>query len=175
MTREQLLAIFTDNGLEAPNKGVISQFMNAINSEKAQEIETAKKAAKDEAEAKYKGFVKPEDHQKIVAELEAEKGKGALAERKAKYQKANLNVDDEDLFNLIDGKLKDSKDLDKDIAEYAKNHPNFLKTQGDSKEKKPEGQVTKVTVGGSDSVKNGEKEQSNTLAGAITSHYSEDK
>ncbi len=171
MTREQLLAIFTDNGLEAPNKGVINQLMNSINSDKAQEVEAAKKTAKDEAEAKYKGFVKPEDHQKIVDELNAEKGKGALAERKAKYEKAKLNVEDEDILALIEGKLKDSKDFDKDLEAYVKAHPSFLK-QEPKKEETPQPQVQpkKVIVGGVDTQGTNPSKPLN-LGDAIKEHY----
>lgn len=127
MTREQIITAFTDLGLEAPNKGAVKVLMDMFNQEKGREIEDAKKTATDEAVAKYKDYVKPEDHQKILDELNAEKGKGALAERKAKYKEANLNIDDEDVFNLIEGKLKDSKDFDKDLADYVKAHPSFLK------------------------------------------------
>ncbi len=176
MTREQLLAIFTDNGLEAPNKGVINQLMNSINSDKAQDVEAAKKTAKDEAEAKYKGFVKPEDHQKIVDELNAEKGKGALAERKAKYEKAKLNVEDEDILALIEGKLKDSKDFDKDLEAYVKAHPSFLK-QEEGKEKEnpaPQPKPKKVNMGGVDN-ENPNPTPKYNLGNAINEHYSDNK
>lgn len=176
MTREQLLAIFTDNGLEAPNKGVINQLMNSINSDKAQDVEAAKKAAKDEAEAKYKGFVKPEDHQKIVDELNAEKGKGASAERKAKYEKAKLNVEDEDILALVEGKLKDSKDFDKDLEAYVKAHPSFLKQEEGKKEENPAPQLKpiKVNMGGVDN-ENLNPTPKYNLGNAINEHYSDNK
>lgn len=126
MTREQVVTIFTDLGLEAPQKGVVNALLNAFNQEKSNEIETVKKTAEETVEAKYKGFVKPEDHQKIVDELNQEKGKAALNDRKAKYKAKNLNIDDEDILTLIDGKLKDSKDFDKDLEEYVKAHPGFV-------------------------------------------------
>lgn len=172
MTREQLLAIYSDNGAEAPNKGIITQILNAFNQEKGQEIENAKKTATDETEAKYKDYVKPEDHQRIVDELAAEKGKGAQAERKTKYQKANLNVEDEDIFNLVDSKLKDSKDFDKDLAEYVKAHPSFLKT---SPEKDPS-PAKKVTIGGTDS-EHGTKTIVDTMSmtDAVADYYKDTK
>lgn len=136
MTREQINTIFTDLGLETPNKGVVNALLNAFNQEKGTEIDNAKKTAKDEAEAKYKGFVKPEDHQKIVDELNAEKGKAALNDRKAKYKAKNLNIDDEDVLALIDGKLKDSKDFDKDLDDYIKAHPSFVTHTEAKKEKR---------------------------------------
>ena len=151
MTREQINTIFTDLGLEAPSKGAITALLNAFNQEKAVEIFNAKSKAFDEAEKKYEGFVSPEDHKKIVDELETEKGKGALAERKAKYQAKNLNIDDEDIFNLIEGKLKDSKDFDKDLEDYVKAHPSFIKIQA-PKEKEPK-PASKVTIGGTGSDK----------------------
>ncbi len=172
MTREQINTIFTDLGLETPNKGVVNALLNAFNQEKGVELDNAKKTAKDEAEAKYKGFVKPEDHQKIVDELNAEKGKGALIERKTKYQKANLNIDDEDIFTLVDSKLKDSKDFDKDLEEYVKAHPAFVKAQ--SKEpKQPEPkpvEVAKVTLGGGSS-SSANTEVTGDLSSAINEHY----
>lgn len=136
MTREQINTIFTDLGLETPNKGVVNALLNAFNQEKSVELDNAKKTAKDEAEAKYKGFVKPEDHQKIVDELNAEKGKAALNDRKAKYKAKNLNIDDEDVLTLIESKLKDSKDFDKDLDDYIKAHPSFVTHTEAKKEKR---------------------------------------
>lgn len=174
MTREQLSAIYTDNDLEAPNKGVLNQLLNAFNNEKATEIFNAKSKAYDEAEAKYKGYVKAEEYQKVVDELNAEKGKGALADRKAKYQKANLNIEDEDILNLIEGKLKDSKDFDNDLAEYVKAHPSFVKAAKD-----PNPNPTpkaKVVVGGAGSDKGpqpvGDKF---TMEDAVKEFYAEEK
>lgn len=136
MTREQINTIFTDLGLETPNKGVVNALLNAFNQEKSIELDNAKKTAKDEAEAKYKDFVKPEDHQKIVDELNAEKGKAALNDRKAKYKAKNLNIDDEDVLTLIEGKLKDSEDFDKDLDDYIKAHPSFVTHTEAKKEKR---------------------------------------
>lgn len=136
MTREQINTIFTDLGLETPNKGVVNALLNAFNQEKSTELDNAKKNAKDEVEAKYKDFVKPEDHQKIVDELNAEKGKAALNDRKAKYKAKNLNIDDEDVLTLIEGKLKDSKDFDKDLDDYIKAHPSFVTHTEAKKEKR---------------------------------------
>lgn len=173
MTREQIITIFTDLGIEAPQKGVVTSLLNAFNQEKGQEVENAKKTATDEAVAKYKDYVKPEDHKKVVDELNAEKGKGALAERKAKYKEVNLNVDDEDVFNLIDTKLKDSKDFDKDLAEYVKAHPSFVKAA--EKKEKQQSNGTKVTIGGAASDKGASKEVSYNLGEAISEAYSENK
>lgn len=181
MTREQLLAIFTDNGLEAPVKGVVNQFLNAFNQEKANEIEIAKKAAKDEAEAKYKDYIRPEDHQKIVDELATEKGKGALAERKAKYEKANLNIQDEDILNIVESKLKDSKDFEKDLDAYVKAHPSFLNSKKDTKEESKVKEEAKqspirVTIGGTGSQNEDNSKAPNySLGSAINAHYEEEK
>ena len=169
MTREQITNIFTDLGQEAPQKGVITALLNAYNQEKSVEIENAKKTANDEAEAKYKDYIKPEDHQKVVEELNLEKGKGALAERKAKYQKANLNIDDEDVLNLIESKLKDSKDFDKDLEDYVKNHPSFVVTGSKKKEEKKEEQQQRVTIGATDSEK--DKPSTLDLGSAIDEYY----
>ena len=131
MTREQINTIYTDLGQEAPNKGIVNALLNAFNTEKGAEIDNAKKTARDEVEAKYKGYIKPEDHQKIVDELNTEKGKAALNDRKAKYKAKNLNIDDEDVLALIEGKLKDSKDFDKDLDDYIKAHPSFVTKAAD--------------------------------------------
>lgn len=174
MTRDQIASIFTDLGLEAPNKGAVTALLNAFNQEKAVEIFNAKSKAYDEAEAKYEGYIKPEDHQKIVDELNTEKNKGALAARKEKYKNANLNVDDEDVFNLIDGKLKDSKDFDKDLEEYVKAHPSFL-TQ--AKEKEPAKKTpTPVKVGGAGGQQGGGAQQPVfDMGAAINEHYDSNK
>lgn len=168
MTREQINTIFTDLGIDAPQKGVVTALLNAFNQEKGQEIENAKKTAVDEAVAKYKDYIKPEDHQKIVDELNAEKGKGALAARKEKYKNANLNIDDEDIFSLVDSKLKDSKDFDKDLAEYVKAHPSFLAKAQENPEpakKTP----TPVKVGGTGT--QGNPQPTFDLGSAINEHY----
>lgn len=174
MTREQIIAIFTDLGQEAPNKGLVTMLLNAFNQEKGQEIETAKKTATDEAEAKYKGYVKPEDHQKIVDELATEKGKGALATRKAAYEKANLNIKDEDIFNLIESKLKDSKDFDKDLAEYVKAHPSFVNQASNAKATTQEPNPTpsvKVKLGGTGSEGGTQNINDFSLDAAVEEHY----
>lgn len=136
MTREQINTIYTDLGQEVPNKGIVNALLNAFNTEKGAEIDNAKKTARDEVEAKYKGYIKPEDHQKIVDELNTEKGKAALNDRKAKYKAKNLNIDDEDVLALIEGKLKDSKDFDKDLDNYIKAHPSFVTHTEEKKEKR---------------------------------------
>lgn len=178
MTREQINTIFTDLGLEVPSKGVVNQLLNAFNTEKGNEIEAAKKTAKDEAEAKYKGFIKPEDHQKVLDELNIEKGKGALTERKAKYQKANLNIEDEDILNLIEAKLKDSKDFDKDLEAYVKAHPSFLKVKEEQDKKNPKQDDSlkqKITIGGAGSDKDNGQNKPMDLSSAISEHYSDNK
>ena len=177
MTREQINTIFIDLGIEAPQKGVVNALLNAFNQEKAQEIDNIKKSATDEAEAKYKGYIKPEDHQKIVDELNAEKGKGALAERKAKYQKANLNIDDEDILAIVESKLKDSKKFDEELADYVKAHPSFVKQivkEEPKAEEKPQ-QTKVITIGGASSDKNNGQNNSLDLNGAINDYYSDKK
>ena len=96
------------------------------------------------------------------------KGKAALNDRKAKYKAKNLNIDDEDILNLIEGKLKDSKDFDKDLEEYVKAHPSFIKAEQKTEPKTPEPK-TKVTIGGGSS----EKTDPNPggLLGAVNEHY----
>lgn len=171
MTREQINTIFTDLGIDAPQKGVVTALLNAFNQEKGQEIENAKKAIQDETVAKYKDYIKPEDHQKVVDELNAEKGKGALATRKAAYQKANLNIDDEDILNLVDSKLKDSKEFDKDLAEYVKAHPSFLKQEVKPQEEpKPKTDPLKVVLGGA-KTETGGKVEALDLGSAISDYY----
>lgn len=175
MTREQIITIYTDLGIEAPQKGVVTSLLNAFNQEKGQEIENAKKLVLDETEAKYKDYIKPEDHQKVVDELNAEKGKGALATRKAAYQKANLNIDDEDILNLVDSKLKDSKEFDKDLAEYVKAHPSFLKQEVKPQEEpKPKADPLKVVLGGA-KTETGGKVEALDLGSAISEHYKNNK
>lgn len=174
MTREQLKTIFTDNGLEVPTNGVLSNFLNAFNQEKVADIVNAKAKVYDEVEAKYKDFVSPEDHQKIVDELNTEKGKGALAERKAKYQKANLNIEDEDILSLVETKLKDSKKFDEDLAEYVKAHPSFLKAAEPPKDKGNPAPQQKVVIGGAGSDK-GEPEKAMTMTDAVADFYKNSK
>ena len=137
MTREQINQILSEGGVDTSNsKLLVNTLLNAFNDEKKTAVEEASKIAKDEIEAKYKDFVKPEDHQKIVDELNAEKGKAALNDRKAKYKAKNLNIDDEDVLTLIEGKLKDSEDFDKDLDDYIKAHPSFVTHTEAKKEKR---------------------------------------
>lgn len=171
MTREQINTIFTDLGIEAPQKGVVNALLNAFNNEKGQEIENAKKTVKDETEAKYKDYVKPEDHQKIVEELNTEKGKGALAERKAKYEKANLNIKDEDILALIEGKLKDSKDFDKDLEAYVKAHPSFLNSKVEEKKPNQPNPTVKINLGNTGSEQGTKEIKDYSLDSAIDEHY----
>lgn len=128
MTREQIITIFTDLGIEAPQKGVVTSLLNAFNQEKGQEVENAKAKAVEETEAKFKEYKSPEDFKAINDELTTLKDSSAKATRVAKYKAKGFNTDDEDIANMLDGKFKDSKEdeLDKALDAYAKAHPSFL-------------------------------------------------
>lgn len=170
MTREQIITIFTDLGIEAPNKGIVTNLLNAFNQEKGEEIALAKTSTKEEIEAKYKDYVKPEDHQKVVDELATEKGKGAVATRKAAYEKAKLNIDDEDIYNLLESKFKDSKDLDKDLSEYVKTHQSFIKTDAPKQKKETPTPVSTVLIGGSTTTEKN-PQQTLKMTDAIAEYY----
>lgn len=170
MTREQIITIFTDLGIEAPNKGIVTNLLNAFNQEKGEEIALAKTSTKDEIEAKYKDYVKPEDHQKVVDELATEKGKGAVATRKAAYEKAKLNIDDEDIYNLLESKFKDSKDLDKDLSEYVKTHQSFIKVDAPKQKKEMTTPISTVLIGGSTTTEKN-PQQTLKMTDAIADYY----
>lgn len=131
MTRDQINTIFTDLGLEAPNKGAVTALLNAYNQEKAAEIENAKAKAIEETEAKFKEYKSPDDFKKINDELTSLKDSTAKASRVAKYKAKGFNTDDEDVANMLDNKFKDSKEdeLDNALDAYAKAHPSFLITK----------------------------------------------
>lgn len=132
MTRQEITECLKDLGVEEPSKVLVSGLLNKFNEEKRNTIiETTDKITAD-----FKDYVKPEDHQKLVDELNAEKGKAALNDRKAKYKAKNLNIDDEDILALIEGKLKDSEDFDKDLDDYIKAHPSFVTHTEAKKEKR---------------------------------------
>lgn len=137
MKREQIIAVFTDLGLEAPDKTVVTALLNAYNQEKAVEIETAKAKVVEETEAKYKDYKSLEDFNKVNDELTTLKDASAKATRISKYKAKGFNIDDEDVANMLDGKFKDSKEdeLDKALDAYAKAHPSFLV----AKEQQPSG------------------------------------
>ena len=170
MTREQIITIFTDLGIEVPNKGIVTNLLNAFNQEKGEEIALAKTSTKDEIEAKYKDYVKPEDHQKVVDELATEKGKGAVATRKAAYEKAKLNIDDEDIYNLLESKFKDSKDLDKDLSEYVKTHQSFIKVDAPKQKKEMTTPISTVLIGGSTTTEKN-PQQTLKMTDAIADYY----
>lgn len=129
MTREQIIAMFTDLGLEAPSKGLVDKFLDAHNAEKKSAVDEAKKTAIDETTKKFEGFVSPDEHSKVVDELTGLKDKSARDGRIAKYKAKGFNVDDEDIANLLDSKFKDTdeKEFDKSLEEYGKSHPSFMK------------------------------------------------
>lgn len=137
MKREQIIAVFTDLGLEAPDKTVVTALLNAYNQEKAVEIETAKAKAVEETEAKYKDYKSLEDFNKVNDELTTLKDASAKATRISKYKAKGFNTDDEDVANMLDSKFKDSKEdeLDKALDAYAKAHPSFLTAKNPSGKK----------------------------------------
>lgn len=128
MKREQIISIFTELGLEAPDKAVVTALLSAYNQEKTVEIEAAKAKAVEEVEAKYKDYKSLEDFNKVNDELTTLKDASAKAARIAKYKAKGFNVDDEDVANMLDTKFKDSKEneLDNALTAYAKAHPSFL-------------------------------------------------
>lgn len=122
MTREEIAAIAAENNVELP-KGFISQILTAFNSEKKNAVvEAANKALDD-----FKDWKSPEEYAELENKINEMTESTAKQGRVAKYKEAGLNVDDEDILTLIDGKLKDEKDLAKAITEYAKAHPSFVK------------------------------------------------
>lgn len=129
MKREQIVAVFTDLGLEVPDKTVVTALLNVYNQEKSVEIETAKAKAVEETEAKYKDYKSLEDFNKVNDELTTLKDASAKATRISKYKAKGFNTDDEDVANMLDSKFKDSKDFDKELDAYAKAHPSFLATK----------------------------------------------
>lgn len=170
MTRQEITECLKDLGVEEPSKVLVSGLLNKFNEEKRNTIiETTDKITAD-----FKDYVKPEDHQKLVDELNAEKGKGALAERKTKYQAKNLNIDDEDILTLIESKLKDSKDFEKDLDEYVKAHPSFVKVTEKKEPKKPE--TAKITLGGAGNEdKPGQSINPGDMLSAVSEYYNTDK
>ena len=173
MTRNEIIEYLKDLGIEEPSKVLVSGLLNKFNEEKRNVIvETTDKIMSD-----IKDWKKPEEYQKVVDELNAEKGKGALAERKAKYQKANLNIEDEDILALVESKLKDSQKFDEELADYVKAHPSFLKaTNADNKkeEQKQQTPQQKVVIGGAGSDKTQNKD-SFSMQDAVKEYYSNQK
>lgn len=162
MTRDQIATIFTDLGLEAPNKGAVTALLNAFNQEKSQEIETAKTKAVEETTLKFKEYKSPDDFKKINDELNSLKDASAKATRVAKYKAKGFNTDDEDVANMLDSKFKDSKEdeLDKALDDYAKAHPSFLT----AKETQPTGKKSTFFQGLGDNkgkVEEGESKKMN--------------
>ena len=156
MTRNELTECLKELGIEEPAKALVTGLLTKFNEEKRNVIvETTNKIMED-----VKDWKKPEEYQKVVDELNLEKGKGALAERKAKYKKANLNIEDEDILNLVESKLKESKDFDKDLDEYVKAHPSFIVSEGTNANDNNQQQIgTEVTLGALDNGK-GKQESS---------------
>ena len=124
MTRDEIAAIAAENGVELP-KGFVSQVLTAFNAEKKNAVvEAADKALNDFADWKS-----PDEYAELEQKLADIQESSKKQERVAKYKEHKLNVDDEDILALIDGKLKDEKDFDKAIEAYVKSHPYLIKQE----------------------------------------------
>lgn len=134
LTDDQVDAVMKLNGQDVNNakSGVLEELKEKNSRIAALEAEV--KTAKEDAEAKFKDYKSPEEHQKVVEELTTLKDASAKATRIAKYKAKGFNTDDEDVANMLDGKFKDSKEeeLDKALDAYAKAHPSFLTVKGPS-------------------------------------------
>jgi len=115
MTREQLISMLQEGGVEDPSKSMVRNILNAFTTEK----DNAVAQATTTAEEKFKDYVKPEDHQKIINENATLKDASAKANRLAKYKEHKLL---DKYAEDVDAKLKDSKDFDKDLAKYKEDY-----------------------------------------------------
>lgn len=154
-------------GVETPTKAQVSALLNfrreTIDAEVTEQVKEAETKVRDE----FKDYVKPEDYKKVTEENASLKDSSAKATRIAKYKELNINVDDEDVLNLVDAKMKESKDIDKDLAEYVKSHPSFVKTV----EKKTE--TKKVQFKGMEDSDKG-KTEVKTMQDAVAEYYKKD-
>lgn len=115
MTRETLISMLQEGGIEEPSKSMVRNILNAFTTEK----DTAVAQATTTAEEKYKDYVKPDDHQKLKDEIATLKDASAKATRMAKYKEHKLL---DKYAEDVDAKLKDSKDFEKDLAKYKEDY-----------------------------------------------------
>lgn len=118
MTREQINQILSEGGVDtSSSKLLVNALLNAFNDEKKSAVEEATKTAKEEVTAQFKDYVKPEDHKRVTDEIAALKDAGAKSERTNKYKAQGLK---DKWVDFAEGKLKDSKDFDKDLEKFKK-------------------------------------------------------
>lgn len=124
MTREQINQILSEGGVDTSNsKLLVNALLNAFNDEKKNAVEEASKAAKEEVTAQFKDYVKPEDYKKVTDEIAALKDAGAKSERTSKYKALGLK---DKWVDFADGKLKESKDFDKDLEKFKKENAELF-------------------------------------------------
>lgn len=130
MTREQLISILQEGGMENPSKLVINSILNVVNDEKRDAVNEAIERTKGD----FKGYKSKEDVESLEKQIADLKDAGAKAERVNKMKLKGIN---EKYIDFADGLLKESKDFDKDLEKYVGNYPEqFKQIQEEKKEKK---------------------------------------
>lgn len=144
MNREQSRELLKELGVENPTSMQVTGLLNAIKEDK----DAAVKSAVEQTEAKYKDFVKPDDHKKLQDEIATLKDSSAKAERTAKYKDAKLA---DKWHEHADSILKDSKDFDNDLKKFVKDNPELLVQKAPNpKTKEKEKEATFQDYGSSD-------------------------
>ncbi len=116
MTREQIISILSEGGIENPSKLVVNSLMALHNDEKKAAVAEAEAFAKE----KYNGYKSKEDYEALEQEIAALKDAGAKADRVNKLKLKGIN---EKYIDFADGVLKGSKDFDKDLEKYLNDYP----------------------------------------------------
>lgn len=147
MTKEQFNSLAQEFGLELP-KGFARAVFDQFNEEKSQAIAEAKKEAEASTKELYKEHISKEDADALRTEIATLKDSTAKESRIAKYKSKNINVEDADILTLIESKLKESKDFDKDLDEYVKAHPSFVHAE-QKKQEEPKQVEFMANKGGS--------------------------
>ncbi|MCM1556760.1 MAG: hypothetical protein NC087_04420 [Anaeroplasma bactoclasticum] len=116
MTREQIVAILTEGGIENPSRLVVDTLIARYNDEKKAAVAEVEASAKE----KYNGYKSKEDYEALEKEIATLKDAGAKADRVNKLKLKGIN---EKYIEFADGLLKDSKNFDKDLEKYFSDYP----------------------------------------------------
>lgn len=123
MTREQLINLLTEGGVENPGKLLVSTLLNSFQEERNEAVKVAVQEKENQLKEQYKDYKSPEDYKTLADENATLKDSSAKTARVAKYREKGIN---EKYFDYADSVLKGEKDLDAKLDEFISNNSELL-------------------------------------------------
>lgn len=125
MTRQELIDILHDGGVENPSKLMINSIMDQVVAEKKQAVEDAVSTATAEVKESYKDYKTPDEYNALQNEIANLKDADNKASRTAKYKEAGLL---DKYIKLAEADLKDAENWDEAFNKWKKDNAELFQT-----------------------------------------------